>query len=107
MELTLDNLISFIKNKSYDEDEIFPSSIVRNDFNVEFDGDEVLYLFQELGVEFNVSFDTFNFKQYFLEETELCTLISFDTLFKKKKVREIEKELTIQDLFNFMENNKK
>ena len=46
-------------------------------------------------------------EEYFLEEAELCTLISFDTLFKKKKVREIEKELTIQDLFNFMENNKK
>ena len=100
-------ITTFSNNKSYDEDEIFPSSIVRNDFNVEFDGDEVLYLFQELGVEFNVSFDTFDFREYFLEEAELCTLISFDTLFKKKKVREIEKELTIQDLFDFMDNNKK
>ena len=98
-----------IKNaKIVNEGIVFEGDVlIENDFIVEIDGDDALYLFQELGVEFNVSFDTFDFREYFLEEAELCTLISFDTLFKKKKVREIEKELTIQDLFNFMENNKK
>ena len=107
MELTLENLITFFEKKNYVEEKVFPSNEIRIDFNIELDGDDALYLLQELQVEFKVTFEKFDFRKYFLEEAELCTLISFDTLFKKEKVREIEKELTIQDLFDFMEINKK
>jgi len=107
MELTLENLITFFENKNYVEEKVFPSSEIRIDFNIELDGDEALYLLKELEEEFKVTFEKFNFREYFLEEVELCTLVSFDTFFKKKRVRKIEKELTIQELFNFMIKNKK
>lgn len=107
MELTLENLLIFFENKNYVEGKVFPESKIRNDFNIELDGDDVLYLLQELEEEFQVTFEKFNFRDYFLQEAELCTLISFDTFFKKKRVRKIEKELTIQELFNFMIMNRK
>jgi hypothetical protein len=54
-----------------------------------------------------VSFKEFNFLNFFYSEEEINPFVPFWKLFRKRTIRKIEKELTIQDLFDFMENNKK
>jgi len=98
MELTLENLILFIEKKvTYDENRLSSQSILRE----EEDGIGALYLLEDIVEEFGVNFENFDFHQYFLDESELSTM-TWKSLFKWEKRREIENELTIQMLFDYM-----
>ena len=105
MELTLENLISFLEKK-YPYDEGFNTQTKFRDDNRKctFDGIDAIYLLEDLEREFEVTFESFDFHQYFLEESELNTM-TWKHLFKLKKQREIKEELTVQILFDYMNNN--
>ena len=107
MELTLENLISFLEKK-YPYDEGFDKQTKFRDDNREctFDGIDAVDLLEELKRQFNVTFESFNFHQYFLDEAELNTL-TWRHLFKLKKQREINEELTVKMLFDYMVTHKK
>lgn len=102
MELTLKNLISYLEKKM-GGDNNFSSQLRIREFE---DGIGVIYLLEDLENEFNVNFETFDFRQYFLNESELNTL-TWKAIFKREKRREIEEELTVQMLFDYMILHKK
>jgi gluconate kinase len=107
MELTLNNLLHFLKEKySYGDDFHNESKLREENRECPIDGDDALELLQNLRKEFNVSFENFDFHQYFLEESELNTM-TLKHLFSRKKQREIAEELTIQKLYDYMLCNKK
>ena len=81
MELTLENLISFIKKEIYEEDEISPQNTLLTDLGI--DGDDAVELLINLQKSFNVSFESFNFNNYFCGEG--FSLFSFSTIFKVKQ----------------------
>lgn len=102
MELTLGNLISFLEKKvTYDDS--FTIHTVLREYE---DGIAAVYLFEDLSREFNVNFENFNFHKYFLDEAELNTM-TWKSLFQLEKQREIQEELTIQMLFDYMISNAK
>ena len=105
MELTKDNLISFIKDDIQEEIFLNENTKIREELRI----DGVVAEDFLIGLEnrFNVSFKKFNFLIFFYSEAEINPFVPFWKLFRKRRIRIIEKELTIQDLFNFMENNKK
>ncbi|WP_158237997.1 DUF1493 family protein [Emticicia sp. TH156] len=107
MELTLNNLKFFLKEKFPYEDLFNDETIIRDGTRIcPIDGDDVICLFEDLSKEFHVSFEEFDFQKYFLEESELNTF-TWRHLLKLKKQRIPEEELTIKMLFEFMGNNKK
>ncbi|MDX2302966.1 MAG: DUF1493 family protein [Microscillaceae bacterium] len=104
MKLTLNNLISFF-SKEYPYDLTFtPKTEIREYCST--DGITAVYLLESLEEEFNVSFENFEFYQYFFDEAELNTF-TLKSLFSIKRQRKIEKELTIQILYDYMINNVK
>lgn len=105
MELTLDNLISFIKDDIQEEIFLNQNTKIREELRI----DGVVAEDFLIGLEnrFNVSFKGFIFLNFFYSEEEINPFVPFWKLFRKRTIRKIEKELTIQDLFDFMENNKK
>ncbi|WP_144284007.1 DUF1493 family protein [Chryseobacterium echinoideorum] len=100
MELTIENLISFIKKERYEDNEILPQNTLLTDLGI--DGDDAVELLMNLQKNFNVSFESFNFNKYFYREG--FSLFSFSTIFKTLlgKPREIKPELTIQELYDYM-----
>ena len=72
MELTLENLVFFIKKEIREEKEILSKDRLMEDLNI--DGDNAVNLLHYLENEFNVSFKDFDFKKHFLEEWELRRL---------------------------------
>lgn len=98
MELTMNNLISFLENYTYNI-KISPQTEIRRDMDE--DGIGAVYLLDALKAAFCVSFENFNFKKYFLEEQELC--FSWDKFFNKQRM--IEQELTVEKLFEYMKEN--
>ncbi|MGM5631626.1 DUF1493 family protein [Apibacter raozihei] len=101
MELTLNNLIFFSEKYNDYETEISEVTLVTDIAN---QGDDVYDLLDSLEEEFNVSFDNFDFKKYFLEEWELSKgCLTFGII----KSRKIEHELTIGELYEYMIKNRK
>lgn len=105
MELTINNLISFIKDDIQEEIFLSENTKIREELRI--DGVVAEDFLIELENRFNVSFKKFNFLNFFYSEAEINPFVPFWKLFRKRRIRKIEKELTIQDLFNFMKNNKK
>ncbi|MFN7045547.1 MAG: DUF1493 family protein [Flavobacterium sp.] len=105
MELTIDNLISFIKDDI--QEEIFLNENTKIREKLRIDGVVAEDFLIGLENRFNVSFKKFNFLNFFYSEEEINPFVPFWKLLRKRRIRKIEKELTIQDLFHFMENNKK
>ncbi|MFC0181500.1 Protein of unknown function [Pseudarcicella hirudinis] len=107
MELTFNNLLCFLENK-YSFGDTFNSETILRDANREcpLDGGDALDLLLNLGQTFNVTFETFDFHKYFLDETELNTM-TWKHLFGLKRQREIKEELTIKMLFDYMITNAK
>lgn len=105
MELTLENLISFIKKERYEDNEILPQNTLLTDLGI--DGDDAVELLMNFQKNFNVSFESFNFNNYFYGEG--FSFFSFSTIFKTLlgKPREIKHELTIQELYDYMIAQKK
>ncbi len=101
MELTLENLILFFE-KEYPYDLNFSPELIFREID---DGISAVDLLDNLAKEFNVSFENFDFHQYFLDEAELNTL-TWKHLFGLKKQRKIKEELTIQMLYEYMDRNK-
>ena len=97
MELTLENLILFLKTKTTDELDISSQSVVRE---IE-DGIGAIYLLDSISKKFNVTFKDFSFTEYFYGEDELLTL-KWRTLLHFKNQRKIKNELTVQMLFGYM-----
>ena len=97
MELTLENLISYLE-KEYPYNFYFSPQFILREID---DGIGAVDLLESLSKEFNVSFENFEFYQYFLEERELNTM-TWKHLFGLKKQKEIEEELTVQKLFDYM-----
>ena len=107
MELTLNNLLHFLED-NYSFGDTFRSDSILRDTNREcpLDGDDALDLILNLSQTFNVTFENFDFHEYFLDESELKTM-TVKHLFRLKRQREIKKELTIKMLFDFMAHNVK
>lgn len=102
MELTISNLIFFLEEKLTYNESLFPFSILR-DWE---DGVGAVYFIEDLSKEFNVTFENFDFHQYFLDEAEL-SIMTWKHLFGLRMQREIHEELTIQMLYDYMIKNKK
>ena len=102
MELTLENLISYLE-KEYPYNFYFSPQFILREID---DGIGAVDLLENLSKAFNVTFENFDFHQYFLDEAELDTM-TWKHLFGLKKQREIEEELTVQMLFNYMVKNQK
>ncbi|WP_144284008.1 DUF1493 family protein [Chryseobacterium echinoideorum] len=102
MELTIENLISFIKEDIKEDGEILPTNTITGDFGI--NGIEAFDLLEHLEKEFEMSFEDFDFRKYFLEENEIIKSISWLGL---RKPRKIERELTIQKLYEYMLQHKK
>lgn len=96
-KVSLGNLILFLK-KAYPSDyEFNPQTKLRA---CGIDGMEAIDLIERLMDEFSVTFENFDYHQYFLEEHEM----KFNW-FGLRKDREIEEELTVQMLFDYMQAN--
>jgi hypothetical protein len=102
MELTLENLILYLE-KEYPYNFNFSPQFILREID---DGIGAFDILENIAKEFNVSFENFDFHQYFLDEAELNTL-TWKHLLQLKKQREIEEELTIQKLYDYMLCNKK
>ncbi len=102
MELTLENLILYLE-KEYPYNFNFSPQFILREID---DGIGAFDILENIAKEFNVSFENFDFNQYFLNESELNTL-TWKAIFKREKQRTIEKELTIQKLYDYMLCNKK
>ncbi|NBA86188.1 hypothetical protein GVN16_10475 [Emticicia sp. CRIBPO] len=70
MELTLENLISFLE-KEYPYDFNFSPQYVIREID---DGIGAVDLLEHLSKKFGVTFKNFDFQKYFLEEAELNTM---------------------------------
>ncbi|WP_303850049.1 DUF1493 family protein [Apibacter mensalis] len=100
-ELTFDNLEKIIlKRLGFDDIKFTKDTVLRTYI----DGDDVIYLLEELMNKFNVTFENFDFTRYYHEESEIIKVINW---FGIKKMRKIEHELTMGELFEYMKNNKK
>lgn len=101
MELTIDNLISIITEKlGFKDIEITKDTYLRTYI----DGDDVIYLLEKLIDKFHVIFENFEFKKYYHDEGEVMEVINW---FGLKKMRKIEHELTIGELYDYMKKNRK
>lgn len=105
MELTLENLISFL-GKEYPYDLNFTPQVKLRESEANIDGIDAVDLLENLSKEFHVTFENFDFQKYFLDESELNTM-TWKHLFQLKKQREIKEELTVQALFEYMTENLK
>lgn len=101
MELTLEKLISYIEDE-YPYELNISSQTTFVDCSI--NGDDAIDLFEKLQLRFNVNFENFPFRKYFLEEIEISKGLSW---FGLKKQREIQEELTVQMLYDYMIKNKK
>lgn len=100
-ELTLNNLEQIILQRlGFDDVRLTKDTVLRTYM----DGDDVIYLLEELMNRFNVTFENFDFTRYYHEELEIIKVINW---FGLKKMRKIEHELTIGELYEYMINNKK
>jgi hypothetical protein len=104
MELTLENLMLFLE-KEYPYDIGFKPQTELRHCKAYIDGIDAVDLLKNLSKEFNVTFENFDFHEYFLAESELNTM-TWKHLFGLKRQRDIEKELTIEMLFDYMNKNK-
>jgi len=100
LELTLCNLIQYVKNK-YVYGHFDDSSQLIETIG---DGIDIYYMLEDLEKEFYVSFTDFNYTQFFHTESELSTLGTFSL--KKHKYRSV-KPFNIIDLYKYMSENKK
>jgi len=96
--VSLEKLILFLE-KEHPYDFGFNSQTKLRACNI--DGVDAVDLFEKLMDEFAVTFENFDYHQYFLEEKELAQF----NWFGFKKDREIEEELTVQMLFDYMQAN--
>jgi hypothetical protein len=97
MDLTLNNLLSFLQTEFPSSAERFTPSTVLRERSI--DGDDAVELLLLLEKHFLISFEHFYFQDYFLEEIEISRSLVW---FGLKRVREIKTELTVLQLFEFM-----
>ena len=102
MKLTLENLISFLENKVTYNDSFSAHTVLR-EYE---DGIGAVDFLESMSKEFNISFENFDFHQYFLDESELSRM-TWKALFRRKEKRKIVEELTVQMLYQYMISNQK
>jgi hypothetical protein len=107
MELEISEFILFVKGKIAYEDDLVDENTKLSDYDV--DGTVAIFLLEDIENRYQISFDNFEFEQYFHTEAELRTGIMSDNWrdwFRKKEIRKIEKELTVGMLYDFVISNK-